>query len=399
MIQKSTYIFIVIWSITLSISAQESLVLLTKKESFTVGESISLSFKNTTEKSYKMYCSTSYGTTLLFGSKKKEQLVFDFPQYITAKIGVVNWKIIDFNSSISGQFLIEPVQKPKSLETYIGPPTIEAGGKDFAMVVIIPTDKLDNPVKQKSEVILKNHFQQSLNTETIFTDYLITYKNLFSPLKTGRMTVSSESYGLNSKEYDVDILPAIGTNFKISYTRNHEYADGNQITKFSTSIIKDKNNNIVSDGTFVDFYITNSNGNILKTSGTTINGIAEAFIVHPDCDDSWNVKAFIKGIANSDSITLTYKKVIEEIQITFSKDNRYLKVGPLQSFMKQMIPDGLQVKLTIYKDGKLEDNLVEQSKDGFVTFTLNPNIYKTGSYDLEVTAACKTITQKSITLW
>ena len=399
MLRKSTYTFLILWLISLSTSAQDSLILLNKKESFTVGESISLSFKNTTEKSYQMYCSTGYGTTLLSSIKNDNLLIFKFPEFVSNKTGVVSWKIVGLNTPISGKFLIEPVQKPKSLETYIGPPTIEAGGKDFTMAVIIPTDTLDNPVKKDSEVQIKNHFAQSSKTDQVLTKNLIVYKNIFSPLKTGRMTVSSESFGLNSKEYDVDILPAIGTNFKIFYTRNHEYADGNQITKFSTSIIKDKNNNIVSDGTFVEFFIINNNGNTLKTSGTTINGVAEAFIVHPDCEETWKVKAFIQGIANSDYITLTYKKVIEHIPVTFSKDNRKIKVGPLQSFMNQMIPDGLKVQLAVYKNGELEDSIIVQSKDGFTTFILDSNIYKTGNYDLEITVACKTITRKSITLW
>ncbi|TCP23297.1 hypothetical protein EV195_10921 [Tenacibaculum skagerrakense] len=399
MLRKSTYTFLILWLISLSTSAQDSLILLNKKESFTVGESISLSFKNSTEKSYQMYCSTGYGTTLLSSIKNDNLLIFKFPEFVSNKTGVVSWKIVGLNTPISGKFLIEPVQKPNSLETYIGPPTIEAGGKDFTMAVIIPTDTLDNPIKTNSEVIVKKHVLQSTKNQQIYTNNLIAYLNIFSPSQTGRMTVSSESFGLNSKEYDVDILPAIGTNFKIFYTRNHEYADSNQITKFSTSIIKDKNNNIVSDGTFVDFYITNSNGNILKTSGTTINGVAEAFIVHPDCEDTWKVKAFIQGIANSDSITLLYKKAIEHIPITFSKDNRSSKVGPLQSFMNQMIPDGLKVQLTVYRNGKLEGSLIEQSKDGFATFILDSNIYKAGNYDLEITAACKTITRKSITLW
>lgn len=399
MLRKSTYTFLILWLISLSTSAQDSLILLNKKESFTVGESISLSFKNTTEKSYQMYCSTGYGTTLLSSIKNDNLLIFKFPEFVSNKTGVVSWKIVGLNTPISGKFLIEPVQKPKSLETYIGPPTIEAGGKDFTMAVIIPTDTLDNPVKKDSEVQIKNHFAQSSKTDQVLTKNLIVYKNIFSSLKTGRMTVSSESFGLNSKEYDVDILPSIGTNFKIFYTRNHEYADGNQITKFSTSIIKDKNNNIVSDGTFVEFFIINNNGNTLKTSGTTINGVAEAFIVHPDCEETWKVKAFIQGIANSDYITLTYKKVIEHIPVTFSKDNRKIKVGPLQSFMNQMIPDGLKVQLLVYQNNKLEDSIIVQSKDGFTTFILDSNIYKTGNYDLEITVACKTITRKSITLW
>lgn len=397
MIGKSTFLFVMFWLISFYSPAQNELVLLTKKEQFNVGVPISLSFENAFNTSYQMYCSSSYGTTLISTRMNGNKLTFHIPKFISSKTGMVSWKII--NTDISGKFWIQPTNKPKTLETYLGPPTIEAGGKDFAMVVVIPTDTLDNPVKKDSEVLIKNHFSQSSKTNQVLTKNLIAYKNIFSPLKTGRMTVSSESYGLNSKEYDVDVLPAIGTNFSISYIRNHEFADGNQITSFYTSIIRDKNNNVVSDGTFVEFFITNKEGNILKTSGTTINGIAKAFIVHPDCEETWTVKAFIDGISNSDNIKLSYKKVIDTIPVSFSKDNRKIKIGPLQSFMKQMIPDGLQVQLSIHKNDKLEGNLIEQSKDGFATFVLNPNIYKSGIYTLEISAACNSTTYKSIRLW
>ncbi|MFY7671047.1 hypothetical protein ACOSP6_08135 [Tenacibaculum sp. MEBiC06402] len=399
MIKKSTHIFTMCWLIIQSVMAQDSIILLMNKERFTVGENISLIFSNPSNEVYHLYCSNSFGTTILSGKLSKNKLEFEIPSFMSNKTGVIAWKLIHSSSKLTGKLFIQPSEKSTSLETYIGPPTIEAGGKDFAMAVIIPTDSLDNPVKKNTGIVIKNHFYQTPKSQQIFTKNLIGYQNIFSPLKTGRMTVSSESFGLNSKEYDVDILPAIGTNFNIVAKRNHEYADGNQITKFSTSIIKDKNNNIVSDGTFVEFYIRNKESNILKTSGTTINGIAEAFIVHPDCEENWTVKAFINGIANSNTIKISYKKVIDTIPVSFSKDNRTVKVAPLQSFMKQMIPDGLQVRLSIYKDNKLENHLIEQSKDGFAIFNLDPNIYKAGNYTIEISAACNTITHKSIKLW
>jgi hypothetical protein len=194
-------------------------------------------------------------------------------------------------------------------------------------------------------------------------------------------------------------MPAISLNFEISSKRNHEYADGNQITTFSTSIIKDKNNNIVSDGTFVDFFITNKKGNILKTSGSTLNGIAYAKMIHPEWEDNWKVKGYIIGISESNNLEITYKKVIEKFDVVFSDNNRILTIGPLKSFMNQMIPDGFQVKLSLYKKGELLNNIFEKSKDGYVVYNLNPNIYKNGNYVLKITTAGITKTFQNKKLW
>ena len=213
------------------------------------------------------------------------------------------------------------------------------------------------------------------------------------------MIISSESFGLNSKEFDVNIMPAIATNFKLFIQRNHEYADGNQITTFFTSVIKDKNNNIVSDGSYIEFYITNKKGDILKTTGKTINGVAKAKIVHPDFEENWKIKAFFVGISESDVLEIKYKKVIEDYNISFLKNNRDIKVGPLKSFMNQIIPDGLSVKISIYKDNILIDELYKESKNGFTNFYLDPNIFENNLYKIIIETAGIKKEFKGFKLW
>jgi hypothetical protein len=267
------------------------------------------------------------------------------------------------------------------------------------MLIVIPSDDLDNPLKQNTKVSIQQQFLKSEKNEPIFTKNLIGFKYIYSPLKTGRILLSSETLGLNSKEYDVNIMPAIATSFTIYAKRNHEYADGNQITSFSTSVIKDKNKNIISDGNYVYFFIKNKTGNILKTSGTTISGVATAKIIHPDFDDEWTVKAYIIGMAESNTLEIKYKKVVEDFEVVFMKSNRKLLVGPVKSFMNQLIPDGLQIKLSIYKNKKLLNEIIKRSRDGVVFFELNSSIYKNGDYDLEVSTAKVSKMFQSTKLW
>jgi hypothetical protein len=311
----------------------------------------------------------------------------------------LSWMLINSKEKISGYISILSKIQPKTMETYLGPPSIEAGGIDFAMLVIIPTDSLDNPIRNNSKVIVKHQFLKSEIQETIFTDKLITYKTFFSPIKSGRMIISSESFGLNSKESDVNIMPAIATNFKLFVRRNHDYADGNQITTFYTSVIKDRNNNIVSDGSYIEFFITNNNNNILKTTGTTINGIAKAKIVHPDFEENWKIKAFFIGISESDVLEIKYKKVIENYNVAFLNKNRNIKIGPLKSFMNQIIPDGLSVKLSIYKNNTLIKELFEESKKGYTDFYLDPNIFENNMYKIIVSTAGIKKEFKNLNLW
>ena len=378
---------------------QSTISLTSTKTAFIVGDEIILEFEVKKDTIFELYCSNSYGSSVVESKALNKKITFKIPIFLSKKRGILSWNFINIDESISGNISILSQQQPTSIETYLGPPSIDAGGLDYTMLVVIPTDSLDNPIRDNSKVAVKHQFLKSEKSEDILTDKLIGYKNIFSPKKSGRMIISSESFGLNSKEFDVNIMPAIATNFKVFMHRNHEYADGNQITTFFTSTIKDRNNNIVSDGSYVEFYITNKEGGILKTSGTTLNGVAHSKIVHPDFEETWKVKAYFIGISESNTITIKYKKVIEDYNVSFNEHNRKITVGPLKSFMGQIIPDGLSVKLTIYKNNTPINELFKESSNGFASFYLDANIYEDGLYKIGIESAGIKKEFKSFKLW
>lgn len=402
---KRTYIFVIglillsSFAIVQHNDATNPSKLVTTQTDYNVGKPIVLKFTASDDQKPLLYCSNSYGSTLVSAIAEDGTLQYIIPENITKKIGVVNWILLDKNKSASGQFNINPKAEVATMETYIGPPSIEAGATDYTMLVVIPTDSLDNPVPTNTKVDAKFQFLASEEKEVIFTKNLISYKNIYSKKESGRMLVSSESLGVNSKEFTINVWAAIPTDFKIMAQRPHNYADGNQVTTFNTTVIKDKQDNVVSDGTFVTFFITNTSGNILKTTGTTIEGVAHAKIIHPDFKDNWSIKAYVDGMAESDTITVSYQSVIEDFEVDFAKQNREILVGPLQSFMKQMIPDGLHVKLLIYKDNVLIDTIIKTSFNGYVTFNLKPAVYQNDTYSFSVETAGINKTFNNKKLW
>ncbi|NNE16652.1 MAG: hypothetical protein HKN51_16840 [Saprospiraceae bacterium] len=361
--------------------------LLSISDQYEAGSLVELQFSTSDNAKPLLYCSNSYGSTIVTPTQENNNINYELPLTLTSKKGVVTWKLLGINTTVSGQFKIISKKEVAKMESYIGPPSIEAGGTDYTMLVVIPTDSLDNPITNKTLVSTKYQFLETQKKEDIFTQNLIAYKNIYSQKESGRMLVSSECLNFNSKEFTINIGAAIPTDFTISDERSHDYADGNQVTSFSTSVIKDKHGNVVNDGTFVNFFITNKRSNILKTSGTTINGIATAYMIHPDQEETWSVKAYIEGMAESNVLSLSYKQVINDFQVEFTNNNRNITVGPLQSFMKQMIPDGLQVKLTIYKDNVRVQTLLKTSFNGFVDFSLKPDVIKNDIYEFSITTA------------
>lgn len=382
-----------------AITTANSVELLSTKKVFNVDDPIELKFSVKKTETLQLYCANSYGATVLKAKVINQKATFKIPNFLSKKRGILSWKIINTKEIISGNISILSLQQPKTIETYLGPPSIDAGELDYTMLVVIPTDSLDNPILDNSKVDVKYQFLNSEKTEAIETDKLIGYKNIYAPKKSGRMIISSESYGINSKEFDVNIMPAIATNFKLFVSRNHDYADGNQISTFFTSTIKDKNNNIISDGSYIEFYIINKKGDILKTAGTTINGVAHAKIVHPDFEDHWQIKAYFIGISESDVLEISYKKVIEDYTVVFKNKNRSIKVGPLKSFMNQIIPDGLSVKVSIFKNNKLIKEIFKESSNGFADFYLDPNIFENDVYNILIETAEIQKEFKSFKVW
>lgn len=405
MMHKYTYLFflVVMLSLSFTVSQQNSpnkdvIQLLTTQKVFESGTAIVLKFASTIKQKPNLYCSNSYGSVLIAPSSTNKTLHYKIPKTLYRKSGIVTWKLLIKKTQVSGSFYITPKEETARIESYIGPPTIEAGKTDYSMLVVIPTDANDNPLKDSTQVNIKCQFLAARNISPIFTSNLFAYKNIYSEVKIGRILISSESHNVNSKEYDVNVLPAIPTNFNISYTRNHDFADNNQFTTFSTSIIRDKYNNTVSDGTFVDFFITTIKGNRLKAAGVTVNGIAKAKMIHPDQDETWRVKAFVEGMAESNTIVLTFNQVIKNFDVTFSKNNRIITVGPLQSFMSQIIPDGFQVKLSIYHDDIIE-TFIESTFEGFVRFNLNKDQFPNNPYSFKIETAGIEKSFQTITVW
>ncbi|MBU2921987.1 hypothetical protein KO504_11595 [Winogradskyella psychrotolerans] len=372
--------------------------LLTTKREFIAGESITLRFAFTGDPEILLYGSNSYGSILLEPEVNDQELTFVLPRVISNKSGVFNWQLQTTSHPISGHITIHPKSKIEAIESYLGPPSVEAGGTDYTMLVVIPTDDLDNPLADNTSVTIKHQFLTNTYASDVITKNGFAYKNIYSETKKGRMLISSACLDLNSKEFDVNVMPAIPTNFKIASERIHDYADGNQITTFKTSVIKDRYDNIISDGTFVTFFITNTAGYKSKTSGTTINGIASAKMLHPDFEDQWSIKAYVEGMANSDTIVLNYKQAISDFEVAFSEDNRTLTLGPIQSFMNQRVPDGLTIKLSIYKDGMLVHQPTKDTFNGMAEFYLDKDRYPKGVYDVELKTAGIVKSYKTINL-
>ncbi len=371
----------------------DDITLTVPKNEFIAGESIVFSAHKKLKTNTvlpQLVIESTFGVIVVNGVITETGVTYTLPNLITRRIGLVDWQLV-LNSKIlqSGIIKITPnITKNNGLESYFGPRSISAGDIDFSMLVIVPSDVYDNPVIDNTAVDLKYQFENEVTEVALKTKDLIAWNNIPAPHKSGRILVTALCNGIKSKELTSIVFPANATTFKIDYTRDHAYADGNQIIRFRTSIIKDEYGNVISDGTLVSFTAENSNGIQLQAVGLSIGGVAIAKMLHPDEKDTWKVDAYVTGAAKSNTINVSFKTAFSDYPVNISKDNRRIIVGPITSFMDQLAPDGLLVRLTIFDHNhQLIEKKVSTLQNGNATFFLDADFYPSGNYTIEIKTA------------
>ncbi|WP_234423446.1 hypothetical protein [Aquimarina spinulae] len=376
-----------------------SAVLLTKERVFEAGNPIVLDFKLNIPVRTQLFIHSSFGSSVI-DPDKHDTARFAVPEFMAKKKGVVSYTLLGESGSLyEGELRIISNTKTKvHLESYIGPPSIIAGGEDYTMQIVVPTDSFDNPLRDSTAVLIRHQFLDIEKESILQSKDMIGWENIFSYDQSGRILLFSKVGETVSKEFSVEVYPSLPENFEIRSNRKHAYADGNQITEFITSIIKDKYGNIVSDGSLVKFVIKDKKGLLLHTQGSTVNGHAVGKILHPDHKDTWQIKAYVPGMAESNTLTIAYTQVLDDFEVKFDNDNREITIGPLISFMEQLIPDGTIVKMDIFKDNQKIDTKVKTSSRGLVRFLLQEGFYTSGNYNMQIKALGIQKEFKNITL-
>lgn len=365
---------------------QETYQFLGLPEVPTAGKAIHLKFKSSTKKETQLLLSNAYGTTVVTSEPTTEGIAFAIPATYTTTAGPVKWELLGgANTTNRGQFVIQPsAVLPSILETYLGPKSLTAGGEANAMTVAMPTDIFDNPLSDGTAVRVSHHYTDSIIQKTDTTAHLIAWNNILPGTKKERLLSAASHLTSHSKELSLDIYANLATDFEVSYSRVHAFADGNQQITFTTSSIVDVYGNRVDDGTLVSFVSIDSKGNRMYAQGSTIKGIAQGNLLHPEMAAIWKTTAYVLGAAKSNTLVVRFEQAVQEGDMHWMNDTSMLIVGPILSYMGQQIPDGLHVQLKIRKEGFTTQTLIATSKKGVARFYLNPEFYPSGDYKINL---------------
>ncbi|CAM1368215.1 hypothetical protein [Tenacibaculum xiamenense] len=263
---------------------------------------------NFDRKKLKLGMSNDFGSTIITPVRRvKNNYAFVVPEGFTKVSGVLFYTL-SYNNKIidKGKMNVLALEQTSLLETYCGPPYMIASLTDYSMLVVIPNDIYDNP---NSGSYTSAEFDDKVEVqEFIESEELLTYRKIFSREKKGKVLAKAFTDTVQSKVSDLTIIANNPVNFTIDYSRNTQYADGKELTTIKTSVIRDRYNNIIENGTLVSFYLSYNNVN-LKAYGKVVNGIATAQFVHPDEEREYSVKAYVENSCSSNTIKIKYLKV------------------------------------------------------------------------------------------
>ncbi len=350
--------------------------LISTAREFVAGDSITLQFDGTSENQL-LLVQNSWGTMLLKPDSTITNLTFTLPQIMAQKSGLAHWSLLHEKTMVAeGGFNILPSKTlSESMESYIGPTSIFADNQDEAMIVSLPQDTFGNPLPDSTIVQLTEKFKNSQNNTSMPVQGMIAHAYVGGHGEVGELFLSTSLENQVSKEFTVSVLPTKSADFNITMERQHNFADGNQIISFTTSTVKDRNGNTVADGTMVNFVVEDGSGNQYQTYGQTLNGVAVGKMLHPEAPTQWKVKAHISGLSQSNSLELGFEAAVKDYTVHVSENGRTITVGPILSYMKQWVPDGMGIHLEI--KGPDEESLLTQettSRKGMGEFELPENM-------------------------
>lgn len=259
------------------------------------------------------------------------------------------------------------------METYLGPTSIFADNSDQSMLVVLPQDEFGNPLPEGTEIVKTEKFGESVQSSPLMVSDMIAHNLTGAKKVVGDIFITANMVGQFSKEFTVNVLPTVADDFTISMKRNHPYADGNQIVSFTTSTILDVHGNTIADGTMVNFVIQDGNGQRFQTYGQTLNGTAVAKMLHPEVPGKWKVWASISGASKSNVLELEFDAAVLDYPVHISNDGKTITIGPILSYMKQWVPDGMSISLKVVSPN--DSTLLQvatTSRNGMAHFSL-PN--------------------------
>lgn len=324
------------------------------------------------------------GQLIVFGKEENDHTTYTIPSLISTKASILNLDIYDKKKLIwkgETQILINR-KNPPVIESYCGPKHLIVSKSDFAMVTTTILDAYDNPYPFATPYEVNYLVKGTVRKTKKATQHLLGFDRVYAPKKSGFGSVSNSYQNIGSKEFRLDFYANDPSNYQISYQRQHEYADGNQMINIATSVIKDAFGNQVENGTLVYFTIIDSDKKITHGTSETFDGVARMQLPAPLSKSTWNISSYIPHYAQSNDLSIDFKASITDFPI--KTNDQSIIVGPIKGFMNQLLREGTPVLFELKRDGNSTEYIVS-SAEGMAILNFNTRLVTKGHYVAKIT--------------
>ncbi len=288
----------------------------------------------------------SLGSQLMVGQVVSEHVIFNLPEVISKVAGYVSAKLyLSGKVAYSHSFEIKPnTSHPGNIESFCGPKHLVVDRRDYTMITSTVLDAFDNPYLEGTKVQFSLQSGAGIKKRIAPSRRLYAFQRFYAPYKKGYGTVTASHEGLNDKAFRLVYYTHDPVSFGIRFTRQHQFADGEQLVSLTTTKIQDRLGNIIGNGTLVAFSILHSDGHITEVYANTKDGVATAVVQAPSIKDRWKITAEIDNYANSRyPVYTTFKASVQDIPLDIKQDT--LTVGPVLGFMGQFVKNQTPVRI------------------------------------------------------
>lgn len=313
---------------------------------------------------FQLHLNSTIGTRVYKAQSKQGKLTFKIPAAENELACKVWLKLVYKDQLISRDYFnILPQVASDKIVSYNGPKTLFAQDDDGSMNVSIPHDEFENPLIPRSIVNYSSSFNgQAKQSSKAFVNHLIAYKITQSRTQKGKFLIGTSAYEGYSREQELIIEPVMPHDLKIEVIKFYPFADSRQFVHLRSKVIKDKLNNIVTDGTIVNFVIYEKSELVASYQAFTISGVANVFIENPTTKRSWQVFASLYGSAVSNPINLNFDKNVKTFKVIQEANTNHIIIGPVFGNLGQMVPDGTPVTITLLDQKYTDLQYIESGK-------------------------------------
>ncbi len=305
----------------------------------------------------------SYGSRFVAGTLQNGGASIRVPGELTRQSGLTTLTATGagYSGSATTTFIAGAAVEP--LTPLVGARSIVADGASWAMTVIVPFDRFNNPLANGTPFTVRvRHPDQSVETLRTETDHLLAWERVYSGTKAGRSTITVEGEGAFGPAADLLEVAGWPERFTLSATYDHLEADGRQLVTIQSDEIVDRFGNMMPDGTQVLFVVEDMAGK-RTLPAVTIDGSAETTLQAPDQPQTVSITALVYDRA-SEPLTLAFRESVTDFTVLAQQSESgaiAVTAGPVLGALNQYVPDGTRATITV------GDTVVEaQVRDGYV---------------------------------